>query len=90
MIIVKLLGNRVNCNQTIKLLLQYFQKHLKLYKSYKKLILDKTPAIQTRTETTWMFGDFNNASFFNIKERLNFSFTIICLTISLFTILTAS
>lgn len=46
------------------------------YKSYKKLILDKTPAIQTRIETTWMFGDFNNASFFNIKERLNFSFTI--------------
>jgi len=46
------------------------------YSNSKKLVLDRAPAIQTRIETTWMFGNINDASFFNVKERLNFSFTI--------------
>ena len=32
-----------------------------------------SPTVQTRLETTWMFGDINNAAFFNLEERLNFS-----------------
>lgn len=35
-----------------------------------------TPRVQTNIETTWMFGDVNNASFFDLKERFNLSFTI--------------
>lgn len=35
-----------------------------------------TPRVQTNVETTWMFGDVNNASFFDLKERFNLSFTI--------------
>ena len=42
----------------------------------RKLVLDKNPAVQTRLETTWLFGDINDASFFNLKERFNFSLTI--------------
>lgn len=41
-----------------------------------KLMLDKNPAVQTRLETTWLFGDMNDASFFDLKERFNFSLTI--------------
>lgn len=44
--------------------------------SWTNLRLEKTPRVQTRLETTWLFGDFNDASFFDIKERLNLSFTI--------------
>ncbi len=46
------------------------------YNNSKKLIVNGMPSVQTKIETTWMFGDINNASFFNIKERFNFSFTI--------------
>jgi hypothetical protein len=41
-----------------------------------KLMLDKNSAVQTRLETTWLFGDMNDASFFDLKERFNFSLTI--------------
>ncbi len=41
-----------------------------------KLMFDKNPAVQTRLETTWLFGDINDASFFDLKERFNFSLTI--------------
>lgn len=41
-----------------------------------KLVFDKNPAVQTRIETTWLFGDINNASFFDLKKRLNLSLTI--------------
>jgi hypothetical protein len=41
-----------------------------------KLVFDKNPELQTRIETSWLFGDINNATFFNPKERLNFSLTI--------------
>ncbi len=34
------------------------------------------PHVQTNIETTWMFGDVNNASFFDLGERFNLSFTI--------------
>ncbi len=44
--------------------------------SWTNLRLEKTPRVQTRLETTWRFGDFNDASFFDVKERLNLSFTI--------------
>ena len=44
--------------------------------SLKNLRLEKTPRVQSRLETTWLFGNFNDASFFDIKERLNLSFTI--------------
>ncbi len=44
--------------------------------SWTNLKLEKTPRVQTRLETTWLFGDYNDASFFDIKERLNVSFTI--------------
>lgn len=42
----------------------------------KKLVFDKNPAVQTRLETTWLLGDINNASFFDMKERFNFSLTM--------------
>lgn len=41
-----------------------------------KLAFDKNPAVQTRLETTWLFGNINDASFFDLKERFNFSLTI--------------
>ena len=34
------------------------------------------PRVQTKAETTWMFGEIRNAALFNAKERLNLSFTI--------------
>lgn len=46
------------------------------YTNTNKLIMNRTPAVQTKIETTWMFGTINNASFFNLKERFNLSFTI--------------
>ena len=42
----------------------------------KKLVVDKNPAVQTRLETTWLFGKMNDASFFDLKERFNFSLTM--------------
>jgi len=42
----------------------------------KKLVFDKNPAVQTRLETTWLFGNINDASFFDLKERFNFSLTM--------------
>ncbi len=42
----------------------------------KKLVFDKNPAVQTRLETTWLFGNMNDASFFDLKERFNFSLTM--------------
>jgi hypothetical protein len=42
----------------------------------KKLVFDKNPRVQTRIETTWLFGNINDASFFDLKERFNFSLTI--------------
>lgn len=36
----------------------------------------QTPEIQTSIKTTWMFGEVNNTSFFDLAERLNFSLTI--------------
>lgn len=36
----------------------------------------KNPAVQTRLETTWLFGDINDASFLDLKERFNFSLTM--------------
>mgnify|MGYP001051670783 CR=1 FL=1 len=42
----------------------------------KKLVFDKNPAVQTRLETTRLFGDINDASFFDLKERFNFSLTM--------------
>lgn len=41
-----------------------------------KLVFDKSPAVKTRLETTWLFGDINDASFFDLKERFNFSLTM--------------
>jgi hypothetical protein len=41
-----------------------------------KLVFDKNPRVQTRLETTWLFGDINDASFFDLKERFNFSLTM--------------
>lgn len=41
-----------------------------------KLVLDKNPGVQTRLETTWLFGSINDASFFDLKERFNFSLTL--------------
>ncbi|MBE0662778.1 MAG: hypothetical protein IH597_09935 [Bacteroidales bacterium] len=31
------------------------------------------PRVQTKVETTWMFGEINNAHAFSLKERFNFS-----------------
>ena len=42
----------------------------------KKLVFDKNPRVQTRLETTWLFGHINDASFFDLKERFNFSLTM--------------
>ncbi len=48
-----------------------------LYKNTsKKLVFDKNPAVQTRLETTWLFGNINDATFFDLKERFNFSLTM--------------
>jgi hypothetical protein len=32
--------------------------------------------LQTNIQTTWMFGDVNNTSFFDLEERFNFSITM--------------
>lgn len=42
----------------------------------KKLVFDKNPAMHTRLETTWLFGDIDDASFFDLKERFIFSLTM--------------
>lgn len=42
----------------------------------RKFVFDNTPFVQTRLETTWIFGERNNASFFDLNERLNLSFTL--------------
>jgi len=42
----------------------------------KRLGSQPSPRVQTKVETTWMFGNLNNASFFDLKERLNLSLTI--------------
>ncbi|MBS4061624.1 MAG: phospholipase A [Bacteroidetes bacterium] len=42
----------------------------------KKLEFDKNPAVQNRPETTWLIGNMNDASFFNFKERFNFTLTM--------------
>lgn len=42
----------------------------------KKLVFDKNPSVQTRLETTWLFGNIDDASFFDFKERFNFSLTM--------------
>lgn len=34
------------------------------------------PRVQTKAETTWLFGDINNAAFFDARERFNLSFTM--------------
>ncbi|MDX9908302.1 MAG: hypothetical protein RBS23_02490 [Mariniphaga sp.] len=34
------------------------------------------PQVQTKIESAWLFGSINNAAFFNLRERLNFSATI--------------
>jgi hypothetical protein len=34
------------------------------------------PRVQTKVETTWMFGEINQASFFDAEERLNLSMTM--------------
>lgn len=34
------------------------------------------PQVQTNIKTTWMFGDVNNSSFFDLEERFNLSLTI--------------
>ncbi|MDD2550705.1 MAG: hypothetical protein PHD00_11490 [Bacteroidales bacterium] len=49
-----------------------------LPKSTLKWLEDKTqlPEVQTNIKTTWMFGDVNNATFFDLAEHLNLSFTI--------------
>lgn len=36
----------------------------------------QAPQVQTNIKTTWMFGDVNNAPFFDLKERFNLSITI--------------
>lgn len=41
----------------------------------KRLLFDKTPAIQTKVETTWMFGEINDTNFFDFSKRFNFSLT---------------
>jgi hypothetical protein len=38
--------------------------------------LNTNPKFQTTLKTTWLFGDINNASSFNLKERLNVSLTL--------------
>lgn len=49
-----------------------------LPKSTIKWLENKTdlPQVQSNIQTTWLFGEVNNASFFDLKERLNLSFTI--------------
>ena len=49
-----------------------------LPKSTIKWLENKTelPQVQSNILTTWMFGEVNNASFFDLRERLNASFTI--------------
>ncbi|HZJ74149.1 MAG TPA: hypothetical protein VFC87_05045 [Perlabentimonas sp.] len=49
-----------------------------LPKSTLKWLEDKTqlPEVQTNIKTTWMFGDVNNASFFDLAKRLNLSLTM--------------
>jgi hypothetical protein len=41
-----------------------------------KLVFDKNPAVQTRLETTWLFGNINDASSFDLRKRFNFSLTV--------------
>ena len=49
-----------------------------LPKSTLKWLEDKTqlPEVQTNIKTTWMFGEVNNTSFFDLEERFNLSLTI--------------
>ncbi len=48
----------------------------RFFSSEKLLRIEKNPRIQTSLKTTWLFGNINNASFFDVKERFNVSLTI--------------
>ena len=39
------------------------------YGNSQKFVFDKTPSVQTRLETTWIFGKRNNASFFSCYSQ---------------------
>lgn len=38
--------------------------------------MQKNPRLQTTLQTSWLFGDMGDASFFDTRERFNISFTI--------------
>lgn len=50
------------------------------FPGYKYMIIQDgypdLPRVQTKAETTWMFGDINNAAFLDARERFNLSFTM--------------
>ncbi|MDZ4205189.1 MAG: hypothetical protein U1C46_10275 [Bacteroidales bacterium] len=43
---------------------------------YKQADYKKIPRVQTKIETTWLFGNIDGATFFNAEERFNFSVTM--------------
>jgi hypothetical protein len=51
-------------------------KNLKSMFSQKQTKYQGIPLVQTKLETTWLFGEINNAEFFNLGERLNIAATI--------------
>ncbi len=41
-----------------------------------QLRMEDNPRVQTTIKTTWLFGDISGADFFDVGERLNFSFNV--------------